>query len=138
MTHTEDNEEMDGTITDMDDALLRLAEKLERGQTSVADAAQLIREMHAFEYSQYVKGWNACRDYVEPPREAPEDLLRYDDADENVNISEIIVPTERDKAQLLLACRYLHDSRDIDTDFMAVNTLAHCYHVPELIKVRAK
>ena len=53
-----------------------------------------------------------------------------------VDITEIIVPTERDKDQLLRAIKYLHDNRTIDTDFYAVNTLVHMYHVPERIKVK--
>jgi hypothetical protein len=62
-----------------------------------------------------------------PPEGVEPDWLR---------MTEIVVPTERDKAQLLAAFEYLHDNRTIDTDFMAVNLLVHTYMNPELIKVR--
>ncbi len=54
-----------------------------------------------------------------------------------VAITEIVVPTERDKDQLLRAIKYLHDNRTIDTNYYAVNTLVHMYNVPELIRVRS-
>lgn len=53
-----------------------------------------------------------------------------------VAITEIVVPTERDKDQLLRAIKYLHDNRTIDTDFYAVNSLVHMYRAPDRIKVR--
>lgn len=53
-----------------------------------------------------------------------------------VTISKIIVPTERDKEQLLKALKYIHDSRCIDTEYYAVNTLAHIHLVPHLIEVQ--
>lgn len=52
-----------------------------------------------------------------------------------VTISKIIVPTEFDKEQLLLAIKYLHDNPLIDTDILAVNSLVHLYLNPELIVV---
>lgn len=52
-----------------------------------------------------------------------------------VTISQIIVPTEYDKEQLLLAIKYFHDNPLINTDILAVNTLVHLYQNPELIKV---
>jgi hypothetical protein len=39
----------------------------------------------------------------------------------------IVVPTEQDKKNLQAAFEYLHDSRDIDTDFIVVNQLVHEY-----------
>lgn len=39
----------------------------------------------------------------------------------------IIVPTEKDKDEVLLAFKHFHDSHDIDTDFIVVNQLAHEY-----------
>lgn len=68
-------------------------------------------------------------------QEFVEGLERYPE-DENapvnqVAITKIVVPTERDKEQLLLALRYIHDLRDIDTDYYAVNTIAHQHMVPE-------
>ena len=53
-----------------------------------------------------------------------------------VTISEIVVPTERDKQQLLAAIKYLHFC-DIDTGYLAVNYLIHIYQNPDLIKVKA-
>lgn len=38
----------------------------------------------------------------------------------------IIVPNEREKEKLCAALKYLHDS-DIDTDFVWINQLVHCY-----------
>lgn len=73
---------------------------------------------------------------------APEDkeMNRYDDTkgdDQDwFNITEIVVPTKEDKEQLLLAFRYIHDLRDVDSDYMAVNTIMHLYSRPDLIKVR--
>ena len=46
----------------------------------------------------------------------------------------IVVPSEDDKKQLLAAFEYFHDNKLIDTDFIAVNQLAHCYVTPELEK----
>jgi len=54
-----------------------------------------------------------------------------------VNITEIVVPSERDKEQLLKAIKYLHDNRTIDTNYYAVNSLVHMYEAPELIKVKS-
>ena len=39
----------------------------------------------------------------------------------------IVVPTEEDRKQLQAAFEYFHDNRLIDTDFIAVNQLAHSY-----------
>lgn len=58
------------------------------------------------------------------------------DDQEWVTISEIVVPTEYDKEQLLKAFRYIHYLHDIDPDYMAVNTIMHLYQCPELIKVK--
>jgi hypothetical protein len=41
-----------------------------------------------------------------------------------------------DKVQLLYALRYLHDLRDIDTDYVVVNALVHLYRRPDLITVQ--
>lgn len=62
-------------------------------------------------------------------------LERYDeDNPQYVSIGEIVVPTQRDKEQLLLALKYLHDCY-IDTDFYGVNSLVHLYLDPDKIKV---
>ena len=49
-----------------------------------------------------------------------------------VTITKITVPTEKDKEQLLRAFQYIHNLADIDTDFMAVNYIAHIYEDPDL------
>ena len=54
-----------------------------------------------------------------------------------VDITEIIVPTERDKQQLLAAFKYIHDNKIIDSNYYAVNTLMHMYEVPDRIRVQA-
>jgi hypothetical protein len=67
-------------------------------------------------------------------------MERYPDDDrvpQYVAITEIIVPSERDKDQLLRAIKYLHDNRTIDTDYYAVNSLVHMYEAPDRIKVRS-
>ena len=52
-----------------------------------------------------------------------------------VTISKIQVPTERDKEQLLEAFTYIHNLRNIDSDYLAVNTLMHMYQRPDVIEV---
>jgi hypothetical protein len=42
----------------------------------------------------------------------------------------IIVPTEWDKQELQAAFEYFHDNKLIDTDYLAVNALAHAYCEP--------
>ena len=54
-----------------------------------------------------------------------------------VDITEIIVPTEWDKQQLLAAFKYIHDNKIIDSNYYAVNTLMHMYEVPDRIRVQA-
>jgi len=63
-------------------------------------------------------------------------LVSYtDDGDNNWPIiTKIVVPTEYDKEQLLLALKYLHD-QDIDTSFLSVSMLVHLYQQPDKIKV---
>jgi len=39
----------------------------------------------------------------------------------------IIVPTKKDKEEIVSAFKHFHDSNDIDTDFVVVNQLAHEY-----------
>ncbi len=55
-----------------------------------------------------------------------------------VTISKIVVPTEYDKSQILEASAYIHNLRDIDSDYMAVNTIMHLYECPELIEVKGE
>lgn len=69
-----------------------------------------------------------------------EDMHRWDDskpAAEQLFVQpvRIIVHSETDKQQLLKAFQYIHDMRELDTDYVAVNYLAHIYVCPELIEV---
>jgi hypothetical protein len=63
-------------------------------------------------------------------------LISFSEDGENqwTTISEIRVPTEHDKQQLLAAFAYLHDCY-VDTDLLAVNTLVHMYQNPDKIIV---
>ena len=72
--------------------------------------------------------------------EEVEGLERWDDElpdseQKYVNIQYILVSSEYDKEQLLKAFEYIHDCRGIDTDYMAVNTIAHLYLQPDNIIV---
>ena len=53
------------------------------------------------------------------------------------NITEIVVPSERDKSQLLKAFEYIHNLREIDSGYLAVNTIMHMYHCPDRITVKS-
>ena len=69
-----------------------------------------------------------------------EELVRYPEEGSTeesflIDISEIIVPTNYDKEQLLLAFKYIHDIRPLDTNIIAVNSLAHMYRQPNKITV---
>jgi hypothetical protein len=39
----------------------------------------------------------------------------------------IVVPTQKDKDELIEAFRYIHYLRDLNTNFVIVNQLAHLY-----------
>ena len=69
-------------------------------------------------------------------------LNRYVDKNGNdqkwITIHEIVVDTEEDKRQLLLASEYIHGLRNIDTEYIGANLLAHLYTRPELIVVKKK
>jgi len=81
----------------------------------------------------------AEEEYVDPLTER---LDQYDetlgDNQPWVSINEIVVPTERDKEQLLAAFEYIHNLREIDPNFMAVNSIMHMYQCPDKIKVEPK
>ena len=66
-------------------------------------------------------------------------MYRYDDNKGDnqkwCNIKEIVVDSEESKQQLIAAIHYLHDA-EIDTDYLAVNSLVHMYQFPEKIKVK--
>lgn len=76
------------------------------------------------------------------PEELVTGLQRYeqfrDDPKPNTKISKIVVPTVRDKVQLLLALQYIHDASGIDSDYIAVNVLIHQYMRPDSIEVEAE
>jgi hypothetical protein len=55
---------------------------------------------------------------------------------EQINITEIVVPTYRDKEQLLKAFHYLHDNCLLDIGYCAINTIAHIHIKPNLIRVQ--
>lgn len=60
----------------------------------------------------------------------------YDPDDPHyVEIVKIIVKDEANKKQLLLASKYLHDLRNIDTNLQAINTIVHLYEHPDLIEI---
>ena len=59
------------------------------------------------------------------------DYCVTDDLDDIIDVKwtqfAIIVPTKKDKEDVQAAMEYLHNSRDIDTDFVTVNQLVHEY-----------
>lgn len=63
-------------------------------------------------------------------------LETYDQNPNGIDIISITVASDHDKEQLLAALKYLHDLRNINTDFVAVNGLVHMYQVPERIIVK--
>ena len=71
---------------------------------------------------------NKMNKYDESKGDGPKDQKWF-------NLVKIVVKTQEDKEQLLLASRYIHDLIEIDTDYMVINSIAHLYQAPELIKV---
>lgn len=61
--------------------------------------------------------------------------FNYENGNNPVNISKIVVNSEEAKNQLIRALEYLHDLRNVDTDYLAVNHLVHLYTLPERIVV---
>lgn len=53
-----------------------------------------------------------------------------------LEIYEIVVNSEHGKEQLLKALQYLHNLRELDCNFVAVNELVHTYLNPDIIVVR--
>ena len=53
-----------------------------------------------------------------------------------VQITKIIVPSQYEKDELIKAFRYIHDLREVDCDYMAVNTLMHMYELEDRIEVQ--
>jgi hypothetical protein len=47
----------------------------------------------------------------------------------------IIVPSERDKIDLMSACKKIHDSTDLDNDYIPINQVMHEYQEPNNIIV---
>lgn len=67
-------------------------------------------------------------------------LRRYDDSkspEEQIwpSITKFIVPTEEDKQELLNTFEYIHNLRDIDSNYMMANHLMHGYMHPNWIEV---
>jgi hypothetical protein len=61
-------------------------------------------------------------------------MKRYPKDDTNIDWQnfkwtrfKIVVPTKADEKELRDAFRHFHDARDIDTDYVTVNQLAHQY-----------
>ena len=83
---------------------------------------------------------NLMEDEQDETSSLVEGLDRYDEsAGDNqkwCTITEIVVPTEHDKDQLLKAFDYIHNLPTIDSDYIAVNTIMHMYLYPDKIKVR--
>ena len=77
----------------------------------------------------------------DPEPDLVPDLRRWNDdlpqdQQQWFRITQIEVPSEDDKQQLLLACDYIHDLFVLDTSYMAVNYLAHLSEMPHRIVVR--
>ncbi len=53
-----------------------------------------------------------------------------------IEIEKIVVKSEWDKEQLLLASEYIHGLRNIGTGYTGANLLAHLYCRPDLIEVK--
>lgn len=68
----------------------------------------------------------------------PVGLSRYSNnkIEEKMKLPSIIVSSEWEKEQLLLASKYLFNLKNIDLDFIAVNVLASLYHSPDNIEVK--
>lgn len=66
-----------------------------------------------------------------------EGLEMYNNSEpsKNVFLNRIVVKDEYSKQQLLLASEYIHNLHELDTDYMAVNVLAHLYEDPDMIIV---
>lgn len=117
------------------------------GPTAIPNGT--LREVGEKQYEVFVDGqWiKAVLDELDHPDDEAMNMSEHrlmerypeDAAAEKkyVAITEIVVPTARDKDQILRAIKYLHDNLTIDTEFYGVNTLVHMYERPDLIKVQA-
>ena len=92
-------------------------------------------EFLAWSTEEIIASANQYHENFENQKNKYNDLEKHDDNDPKfIAITKIIVPTERDKQQLLKAIEYLHDQSS-NTDYYAVNTLIHLYEHPERIEV---
>ena len=66
----------------------------------------------------------------------PTGLHRYNSKNLQQIDFEIVANSEYAKEQLLLALEYIHYLQNFDTDYVAVDRLAHVYFNPELITVK--
>ena len=73
--------------------------------------------------------------------EYPYGLIRWDGTDvDQLNgqgISKIVVSSEEVKDQLIRTFKYLHDLRQVDTNFLMVSSLVHHYLAPDTIEVQS-
>lgn len=56
--------------------------------------------------------------------------------DDEILLTKIIVPSEYAKAQWLAASQYIHDLKEVETYYNAVNLIAHLHRAPFLIEVQ--
>ena len=117
--------------------MLEMLQSPEGAKTPIRDWIS----MRAYDVCQYFR----IRTYEPEPRDIPE-LRRYpetgplepwiDHPDYRRVQFTIIVPDEDTKAQVLRATKYIHDIFELDTDYIAVNELAHVYTEPDCVEVR--
>lgn len=66
----------------------------------------------------------------------PVGLKRYGKKNKGTNYGvKIVVDSEEAREQLMIASSYIHNLTEVDTDFIAVNILAHLYMDPDSIVV---
>lgn len=151
-TYTHANEELQ--LVDPDDLKLQILQFMRRvGEhlTGLASYAEIVGAIHHNQtgirkycdkhatFQRMLKDMEWWEEYypkLEEQEVEESGLLTYEQVPNGININSISVETEQDKEQLLLAIKYLHDRRDIDTNLAAVNALVHLYHAPELIEVK--
>ena len=92
-------------------------------------------EFLAWSTEEILSAANSYHENLNAQKNKYNDLEKHDDSDPKfITITKIVVPTERDKQQLLKAIEYLHD-QNINTDYYAVNTLVNLYEHPDQIEV---
>lgn len=108
------------------------------------DYLELFELKHALVIQQIISdilNHNTCPEWAEglllEQYYYPSGLVRHTSKKihPEIAINSISVKNEYTKSQLLQALEYIHHLREIDTDFIAVNALAHLYRNPELIVI---